>query len=105
MVVENDGRHVREDQSLVGHVAADFDPKGALELHGIDLRYALHSPQTGRWERCLFSCALAATLELLAADDELPFAFETTPSQGVLIRKAPLKRSRLIEKAPINPLG
>lgn len=80
--IENDGRRVTEEQSLVGFVEAAFDRKNVLELYGIDLRYAFHNPKTGRWERCLFSCALADMLELLAADDEFPFAFEATPSQG-----------------------
>lgn len=82
MVVENDGRPVMEEQSLVGWVSASYDRKSVLELYGIDMRYAIHNPRTDRWERCLFSCPLADMLEMLAAEDEFPFAFEATPSQA-----------------------
>jgi len=82
MVVENDGRHVMEEQALVGWISASFDRKHVLELYGIDLRYAIHNPSTGRWERCLFSCPLADMLEMLAAEDEFPFSFDATPSQA-----------------------
>ena len=80
--VENDGTRVTEEQCLVGWIRADFDKRQQLELYGVDLRFAIHDPKAGRWERCLFSHPVADLLELLSSDGDFPFAFEATPSQA-----------------------
>lgn len=103
MVVENDGRHVKEEQSLVGNIEAGFDKKHVLELYGVDLRYAIHNPETGRWERCLFSYPLADMLEMLTIEGEFPFAFEAIPSQAE-VDWADLKTRGKAER-PMLPLN
>jgi hypothetical protein len=81
-LVRDDGSLVHEYLVIVGWAAAPPWKKDKLEYHGIDLTYARFRPDLQRFEPCLFSLEVVATLEALKVSGELDFEFGACLSIG-----------------------
>jgi hypothetical protein len=74
-LVRDDGSLTHEYLVMVGWAAVPPWKKEKLEFHGIDLTYARYHAATGRFEPCLFSLEVVATLEALKAEGGMDFEY------------------------------
>lgn len=82
--INDQGRTVEEEQTLVGFVVANEDQRSLLNDYGICLELAEFNTKTQRWERCLFSEAVADMLQSLCDEGQFPHSFEAAPSVAEL---------------------